>query len=42
MIKDYVKKNNYTIPQDLQQESQLFQAILKKVKKKTKFFFWIK
>ena len=42
MIKDYTKKNNYTIPQDLQQESQLFQAVLKKVKKKKIFFSRIK
>ena len=41
MIKDYIKKN-YTIPQGLQQESQLFQAVLRKVKKKKKFFSWVK
>ena len=35
MMKGY--KKNYTIPQDLQQESQLFQAVLKKVKKKIFF-----
>ena len=38
MIKDYTKKNHYTIPQGLQQESQLFQAVLRKVKKKKNFF----
>ena len=46
MIKDYTKKNYYTIPQGLQQESQLFQAVLRKVKKKKKkkkkIFSWIK
>ena len=36
MIKGYTKKNYYTIPQGLQQESQLFQAVLRKVKKKKK------